>query len=264
MAKDMETPETNGTKISADALQANTPRQTSILKSDIDWKAQLSKWLDETPQAKEKLYHSDRFREVLTRALTDKWTLSLEDVKDKQTVEQFYRRLSTESEQLSQLMQESASNHEAGSSARNIHENISFMNELNQTFQYVQLPLKMSGKNANGELYVYTNKKNLAKKSGTITALLHLDMANLGPMDIKIALETEKDMLTTRFCLEEDVISFMQEHMEELTGRLTRAGYSCKTYVEPRQESKSVIDAIEEQSGVHVSPLSYQAFDIKA
>ena len=56
----------------------------------------------------------------------------------------------------------------------------------------------------------------------------------------------------------------MQEHMEELTQRLTRTGYVCKTYVEPRQEQKSVMDIMEEQSGVAVTPLSYQAFDIKA
>lgn len=269
---DISTPDNKGQGITdqekttenKNTLRAEHKGQPFTFKTETDWKEQLSKWLEETPQSREKIYHSDRFREVLTKALTDKWTLTPEDVGEKQKVEQFYHRLSAESEQLSQLMQDSTQNRAAGSSARNIHENISFMNELNQTFQYVQLPLKMSGKNANGELYVYTNKKNHAKRSGTLTALLHLDMANLGSMDIKISLETEKDILTTRFCLEEDVVSFMQEHMEELTTRLTRAGYSCKTYVEPRQEQQSVMEVIEEQSGVHVTPLSYQAFDIKA
>ena len=269
---DISTPDNKGQGITdqekttenKNTLRAEHKGQPFTFKTETDWKEQLSKWLEETPQSREKIYHSDRFREVLTKALTDKWTLTPEEVGEKQKVEQFYHRLSAESEQLSQLMQDSAQNRTAGSSARNIHENISFMNELNQTFQYVQLPLKMSGKNANGELYVYTNKKNHAKRSGTLTALLHLDMANLGSMDIKISLETEKDILTTRFCLEEDVVSFMQEHMEELTTRLTRAGYSCKTYVEPRQEQQSVMEVIEEQLGVHVTPLSYQAFDIKA
>lgn len=245
-------------------IQAKDTQQAKPFTYEPDWKQQLTQWLEDTPQAKEKIYHSDRFREILTKAFTDKWMLAPEEVGDKQKVEQFYTRLSAESEKLSQLMQEADTNHAAGSGAKNIHENISFMNELNQSFQYVQLPLKMAGKNANGELYVYTNKKNLAQKGGTLTALLHLDMANLGPMDVKISLETEKAMLTTRFCLNEDVVAFMQEHMEELTQRLTRAGYVCKTYVEPRQEQKSVMDIMEEQSGVAVTPLSYQAFDIKA
>ena len=264
-----KTAQTENTFTTKDSLQPEEllrtdSKQMTNFKIEFDWKEQLLKWLTETPQSKERIYNSDRFREVLTKALTDKWTLAPEEVADKQKVEQFYRRLSAESEHLSNLMQDSAQNRLAGSSARNIHENISFMNELNQTFQYVQLPLKMSGKNANGELYVYTNKKNLARKGGTITALLHLDMAHLGPMDIKISLETEKDLLTTRFCMEEDVVSFMQEHMEELTSRLTRAGYSCKTYVEARQEQKAIMDVMEEQSSIHVTPLSYQAFDIKA
>ena len=245
-------------------IQPKDTQQAKPFTYEPDWKQQLTQWLEDTPQAKEKIYHSDRFREILTKAFTDKWMFAPEEVGDKQKVEQFYSRLSAESEKLSQLMQEADTNHTAGSGANNIHENISFMNELNQSFQYVQLPLKMAGKNANGELYVYTNKKNLAKKGGTLTALLHLDMANLGPMDVKISLETEKAMLTTRFCLNEDVVAFMQEHMEELTQRLTRAGYVCKTYVEPRQEQKSVMDIMEEQSGVAVTPLSYQAFDIKA
>ena len=245
-------------------IQPKDIQQAKPFTYEPDWKQQLTQWLEDTPQAKEKIYHSDRFREILTKAFTDKWMLAPEEVGDKQKVEQFYTRLSAESEKLSQLMQEADTNHAAGSGAKNIHENISFMNELNQSFQYVQLPLKMAGKNANGELYVYTNKKNLAQKGGTLTALLHLDMANLGPMDVKISLETEKAMLTTRFCLNEDVVAFMQEHMEELTQRLTRAGYVCKTYVEPRQEQKSVMDIMEEQSGVAVTPLSYQAFDIKA
>ncbi len=262
--KGQEITDLENTPENKNTLRTEHKGQPFTFKTETDWREQLSKWLEETPQSREKIYHSDRFREVLTKALTDKWTLTPEDVGEKQKVEQFYHRLSAESEQLSQLMQDLAQNRTAGSSARNINENISFMNELNQTFQYVQLPLKMSGKNANGELYVCTNKKNLAKRSGTLTALLHLDMANLGPMDIKISLETEKDILTTRFCLEEDVVSFMQEHMEELTNRLTRAGYFCKTYVEPRQEQQSVMEVIEEQSGVHVTPLSYQAFDIKA
>lgn len=264
----VSTPETNANEQPVEILKGDAQtkdiQQAKPFTYEPDWKQQLTQWLEDTPQAKEKIYRSDRFREILTKAFTDKWMLVPEEVGDKQKVEQFYSRLSAESEKLSQLMQEADTNHAAGSGAKNIHENISFMNELNQSFQYVQLPLKMSGKNANGELYVYTNKKNLAKKGGTLTALLHLDMANLGPMDVKISLETEKAMLTTRFCLNEDVVAFMQEHMEELTQRLTRAGYVCKTYVEPRQEQKSVMDIMEEQSGVAVTPLSYQAFDIKA
>lgn len=247
-------------------LAAPMPENTQPQKNqtEVDLNSQLKQILEKKSPEREAIYQSEHFRETLTKALAQKWTLEPKDVGDKDKVAQFYRRLSTQSEQLSQLMQEADTNHTAGGSARNIHENISFMNELNQTFQYVQLPLRLSGRNANGELYVYTNKKNLAKKEGTLTALLHLDMTNLGAVDVKISLETEKNKLTTRFSMEEDMIDFMEAHMEELTERLKRAGYVCKTYVEPRQESRTPIQTIEEQTGAAAASLSYQAFDIKA
>ena len=37
--------------------------------------------------------------------------------------------------------------------------NIEFMNQIDQIYNFVQLPLKMNGQNVNSELYVYTNKR---------------------------------------------------------------------------------------------------------
>jgi hypothetical protein len=61
----------------------------------------------------------------------------------------------------------------------NLRQNIDFMNQLNQMYTYIQLPLKMSNKTANGELYVFTNKRSLVKENGAVSALLHLNMENL-------------------------------------------------------------------------------------
>ena len=54
--------------------------------------------------------------------------------------------------------------------AAEVRGNIEFMNQLNQAYTYVQVPLKMSGQNANGELYVYTNKKNLRDPDAELSA----------------------------------------------------------------------------------------------
>ena len=61
-------------------------------------------------------------------------------------------------------------NPKAEALADNIRGNIEFMNQLNQAYTYVQVPLKMSGQNANGELYVYTNKKNLRDPDAELSA----------------------------------------------------------------------------------------------
>lgn len=38
------------------------------------------------------------------------------------------------------------------------------MNDLNKNMTYFQMPVKFSESEGNGELYVFTNKKNLAGK----------------------------------------------------------------------------------------------------
>ena len=49
---------------------------------------------------------------------------------------------------------------------------LNLWNQLNQAYTYVQVPLKMSCQNANGELYVYTNKKNLRDPDAELSAYI--------------------------------------------------------------------------------------------
>ena len=98
---------------------------------------------------------------------------------------------------LSNLLEE---NGQRGSSAyqnvTNLSQNVDFLQQINQTYAYIQLPLHLrQGEHKTGELFVYTNKKNLARKDGQVSALLHLDMEHLGPLDVYVAL---KDTTTLR------------------------------------------------------------------
>ena len=213
---------------------------------------------------KEKLYKGTAFRELLKGSLQEQWTLSPDDVAKPEKLQEFYRRLVQQSTKLAQLMNETVGTETIqGKTVQNIRENIEFMNQMNQVFQYVQLPLKFAGSQAHGELYVYTNKKNLAKKEGTLTAFLHLDMEHLGPLDVKIALQTENNLVTTEFYLEESMISFMESHINELTKRLEGKGYHIKTSVGVLQETQTAVEQIEKQMTGGITPLSYQAFDVR-
>ena len=130
-------------------------------------------------------------------------------------------------------------------------------------FTYIHLPLKLSNSKAQGELYVYTNKKNLAKKEGALTALLHLDMEHLGKMDVNITLQTHNNSVTTGFYIQEELISFLEQHMDELTDRLVGKGYTIKSYVTKYSKEKNIVDIMEEQVAGKTAPLSYQAFDMR-
>lgn len=66
--------------------------------------------------------------------------------------------------------------------------NIDFMNDLNKNMTFFQMPLKFSEGEGNGELYVFTNKKALTHNSEDVSAMLHLDMEHLGPIDVYVKL----------------------------------------------------------------------------
>jgi hypothetical protein len=72
--------------------------------------------------------------------------------------------------------------------AMKVKNNIEFINNLNNNFNYVQLPFKFGDKLLNSELYIFENKKELKKRKNTnsISALLRLDYINLGHLDIYI------------------------------------------------------------------------------
>ena len=215
---------------------------------------------------KDKVYRSQAFKNVLRNSLTRQWTLNPGEIAEDGKISEFYRKLAKQSQQLSQILENVArnSNISYGRSAQNINNNIDFMNSLNQMFHYIQIPLKLSNGHANGELYVYTNKKNLARKDGTLTAILHLDMEHLGAMDVNISLNTDSNTVTTRFYMDEDSISLMEQHIDELNERLAVKGYKFHTFIEKRDNPKTVFEQLEQQTSKASSPLSYQAFDIRA
>ncbi len=235
--------------------------------------AELMKQLEGLPeeqttdkiQSRDKLFRSEQFRELLKDTLQNEWSLSPEELTEDGKIKEFYQKILQQSQKLSQIMEQAMAQNRngTGDTLQNIRENVEFMNQMNQMFQYVQLPLKLKGSQAQGELYVYTNKRNLAKKDGMLTAILHLDMEYLGNLDINIALNTNNGQVATKFYPEEDSVALLLGHMEELTERLVKKGYQSQTFVEKRISEKTVFEQIEEQADALSAPLVYQNFDIR-
>lgn len=223
-----------------------------------------------TAEQKAKIFSSEPFKSMLKDGLQRQWAITPEELSQEGKVEELYQRLMRESGQLSRLMNEamqSGAQSANASQARamgNISENVEFINQMNQMFNYVQLPLKLGNSQAHGDLYVYTNKKNMAHRDGMLTAFLHLDMEHLGSLDVSIVLQTEKNQITTKFYLDEDSISLVEEHIEELSARLEKKGYRCKNLVLEKDEDKTVLEHVEEQVAAGSAVLSYQTFDTRA
>lgn len=215
--------------------------------------------------SKDKLYRCKEFREFLKDTLQKEWSIAPEELTEEGKIKEFYQKLMQQSKKLSQIMEQATTQNQVntGNALKNIRENVEFMNQMNQMLQYVQLPLKLSGSQAQGELYVYTNKRSLAKKDGVLTAILHLDMEHLGNMDINISMNQDTEQVITKFYIEEDSAALLEEHMEMLTERLAKKGYHSQTFFEKRVSERTVFEQMQEQAGGTSVPLSYQNFDIR-
>lgn len=223
-----------------------------------------------TAQQKAKIFHSEPFKAMLRNSLQKRWTLTPQELTQEGRIEEFYQKLAKESSQLSRMMNEAMQSGGQNANAAqtramgNISENVEFMNQMNQMFNYVQLPLKLGNSQAHGDLYVYTNKKNMARRDGVLTAFLHLDMDHLGPLDVSITLQTEQNQVTTKFYLDEDSVMLVEKHIDELAQRLAGKGYQCKNMVLEKEKEKTVMEHIEEQVAGGSAVLSYQTFDTRA
>lgn len=149
-------------------------------------------------------------------------------------------------------------------SAQNIKANVDFMNQMNQMFQYVQLPLKFSESRANGELYVYGNGKKLSLEDGNVSALLHLDMEHLGTVDIHVEMNPEKQVKTNFYFEDEAMLDFIYEHIDMLNERLEKRGYGPVTNVQMKDDTtKTPVSEIFEKKEEKPVLLKTQAFDAR-
>ena len=204
------------------------------------------------------------FERIWKKEVSGQWNMEPETLLDKKQVKNYFDKLETSIKQLEKVLDETVSlKSPAAKAVHNTASNLDFMNQLHQMHAYIQLPLKMANQNAHGELYVFTNKKNLTKQDGKVTALLHLDMEHLGKMDVYVALEDKK--VSTNFYLEkEEYLDFLETNMDMLNARLQNRGYECSIKTSLRnEEEESVMNIIEKQQGKSTL-LSTQAFDVRA
>lgn len=254
-------------------VELRTP-DTAVSNSAESQELQKILQQDDPYQKTEFLHHSEgRIRELsqtLVKHLKQQWTIQPEQVEKPENIEQLYRNLDRQLKAIKGVLE--AAGHENGAAykaAINLSGNIDFMNQLNQMYTYVQLPLQLQHAQARGELYVYTNKRNLAAKDGQVSALLHLDMENLGPLDVYVTMKDAK--VNTNFCVaDEEILVFLEQHMNLLTERLQKRGYDCKCTMRTREvEQTGMAGDGHKNSGI--APLlqegemilSQHAFDVR-
>lgn len=220
----------------------------------------------ESRHALQSLLGGKEFSRLLAGQMKEQWTIRPGEVAKPEQVEELYRRLDRQLKALTDALgARGQENSAAFKAATALSQNIDFMNQMNQMYTYVQLPLQLQHADAHGELYVYTNKRSLAQNNGQISALLHLDMEHLGPLDVYVTLQEAK--VNTKFYVaDESVLDFLELHMDLLTERLQKRGYDCQCTLSARDaesggEPNSGLAPILRQDGGML--LSQYAFDVR-
>lgn len=215
-----------------------------------------------------KLLSSDGYKEMFGMVMRDTMRLSPSDIQKKDAISEFYEKVRNNAGKLADALGEKTQekqDSQLSKALNNIRNNVEFMNDLNRNMTYFQMPVRFSENNANGELYVFTNKKKLAKKGDDVSALLHLDMEHLGPMDIYVKLKGKN--VSTNFCLEsEEMLDFVYAHIDQLNDRLEKLGLNCHFDMkvrEPEEQFDFVQDFVDADVP-KMAPTTQFVFDRKA
>lgn len=228
---------------------------------------ELHQALDEimglTGGSAKKLFSGKEYQKVLEYEVKQQWTLKPEEIKG-DAVKHLYEKMEKQMQKMQELVQESGqSNTSLAKAVSNLQGNIEFMNQINNAYHYVQIPLRMSNQNAHGDLFVYTNKSGVDRPDGELSAFLHLDMDNLGATDVSVRMKDRK--VHTNFYLEDEKsYDLIEEHMAELMQRLQEKGYSCTVQVENQSGKKNLVEDFMQQEHPSAGILHRYSFDMRA
>lgn len=210
-----------------------------------------------------KLFAGKSYQQVLRSALEEEWLLKPQDIKDSGKMNEFYARVDRQMGQLSQILAEAGGNAQSAQAASDLSNNINFMNVLNQTYTYMQIPLKMAHQNAKGDLYVYTNKRKLAEKDGELSAFLHLDMEHLGSTDVSVKMHGKN--VGTRFYLSDEAsYQVVEAHVPLLQQQLEKLGYQCRIDVENEEKKVDLVDDFLKRDKPAGGMVHRYSFDMRA
>lgn len=211
-----------------------------------------------------RLFASNEFKSLVKDTMEQQWMLTPEDLKEPDKIGKLYEKMEGQLTRLTEAMKASGQeNANVTQLAADVRSNIEFMNQVNQAYTYVQIPLKMSGQNASGQLYVYTNKKALAEGDKELTAFLHLDMDHLGSTDVSVKMLNHK--VNTKFYLENDgAYELLMANIPILEEKLAKKGYQCSVTVENEAKHVNFVEDFLKKDQPSAGQLHRYSFDMRA
>ncbi len=228
----------------------------------------IKSMLENTPANADILRHlfsGEAFKLMLKEALEQQWMIKPGDLeKNPKKLDGLYDKIEKQITNMEIILKTSGVvNPKAEALADNIRGNIEFMNQINEAYTYVQVPLKMNEKNASGQLYVYTNKKSMSNPDKELSAFLHLDLEHLGGTDVSIKMLHRK--VTTNFYLDSDEsYALVKQFLPVLEKRLQDKGYNCELNVNSGSKQMNFVAGFLKKDLPPTGQVHRYSFDIRA
>lgn len=228
----------------------------------------IKSMLENTPANADTLRHlfsGEAFKLMLKEALEQQWMIKPGDLeKNPKKLDGLYDKIEKQITNMEIILKTSGVvNPKAEALADNIRGNIEFMNQINESYTYVQVPLKMNEKNASGQLYVYTNKKSMSNPDKELSAFLHLDLEHLGGTDVSIKMLHRK--VTTNLYLDSDEsYALVKQFLPVLEKRLQDKGYNCELNVNSGSKQMNFVAGFLKKDLPPTGQVHRYSFDIRA
>ncbi|WP_443599374.1 flagellar hook-length control protein FliK [Agathobacter sp.] len=228
----------------------------------------IKSMLENTPANANTLRHlfsGEAFKLMLKEALEQQWMIKPGDLeKNPKKLDGLYDKIEKQITNIENILKTTGVvNSKAEALADNIRGNIEFMNQINEAYTYVQVPLRMNEKNASGQLYVYTNKKSMSDPDKELSAFLHLDLEHLGATDVSIKMLHRK--VTTNFYLDSDEsYTLVKQFMPVLEKRLQDKGYNCELNVNSDSKQINFVDGFLKKDLPPTGQVHRYSFDMRA
>ena len=216
-------------------------------------------------QALSELASSKEYRALVKNVLERQWLIRPEELKTEHKVKELYERLDRQMEQMDRIVKSfGQSAPRLSDAASNVRSNIQFMNQVNQAYAYLQIPLKLAGQNAHSDLFVYNRRRGRKDEDGELSAFLHLDLDHLGSTDVSVKLR--KKQVSANFYMADDLsYQLIYDHMDELCERLEKRGFQVKLSVSGQEKKVNFVEELLKQGSPSAGGAVHRySFDVRA
>lgn len=196
--------------------------------------------------ALQNLFQDASVKDLMSEIVKKAFSIDPKKMKDPKEIDDLYETILKNTKSFEDAVASHGGNTKGfQQSFQNMRQNMQFMEQLNHQMIYAQMPVRLSNKQTNSELYVYADKRKLQQKKDGISVMLHLDMDHLGATDVKVTL-TGSNVHARFYLNDQDSVDIVADNMNMLAKQLADRGFSLTNEVVKRQPQESINKVVDE------------------